>query len=271
MIGFVERGTGLAGIEHYLNQLETKHRLEYDRQETLPQVAESRPGIDGHHLILTLDVKIQRILESYLASLGKVEPGGKRGVLVMEAASGSLIGYAQTPSFDPNRFHAYPESVYEDIFDETIAVPEPFKLFLRDISLLESQAQIQPDLKTWSAEAEQRKLGVQLQLWDKLGIGSREQYDFISSYADVSERVAHISSPGTVRDFETVPVMQTPLQLITAVTRVVNGGIGVVPHATDRFVLRRNQQEFMIEDLSLEGQTGLIEKVSPLRAANYSG
>ncbi len=55
-----------------------------------------------------------------------------------------------------------------------------------------------------------------------------------------------------------MPVMQTPLQLLTTVTRIVNGGISVTPHAADRFVLRKNQNEYVLEDLKPAVVKGLL-------------
>jgi len=40
---------------------------------------------------------------------------------------------------------------------------------------------------------------------------------------------------------------------------VVNGGVEVTPHAGSRFVLRKNQQEFLLEDLQKKDRTGLLE------------
>jgi cell division protein FtsI (penicillin-binding protein 3) len=259
LIGFVERDSGLSGIEHYLNRLETSHRLEKGAVKDLPQVRNGSPGADGRHLVLTLDLKIQQILDRYLKNFSDAAPGIKVGALVMEAGSGSLVGYAQVPSFDPNRFHTYPEELFTDVFNETIAVPDQFKIFLRDVSLLESQSGKGLMSEPWSVAAEKRKLGIQLQLWDKLGAGSRAKPDFTSSQPARSDRVAH-DSPATSRtDFETVPVMQTPLQLLTAITRIINGATSVTPHAADRFVLRRNQKEFLLKDLNPPLKKGVLQ------------
>ncbi|MBE0585838.1 MAG: PASTA domain-containing protein [Desulfofustis sp.] len=259
LVGFVEQDTGLAGIEQFLSRLERKYRLDKRPIETLPLVAAGRPGVDGRHLILTIDLKIQRILETYLDSLAHLPSGSKRGVLVMEAASGALVGYAQTPSFDPNRFHTYPEELFDDVFDEMLAVPEPFKIFLREISLLESQPEDERAPLPWSIAAERRKLGVQLQLWEKLGAGNREPYDFRQSSSHVAERVSLDPPQTLLPDYETVPVMQTPLQLLTSITRSVNDGVGIRPHAAYRLVLRRNQSEYLLEELSPPGKRGVID------------
>ncbi len=261
LVGFVERDTGLAGIEQFFNRLERKYRLDKRSVETLPLVADGRPGVDGRHLLLTLDLKIQRILDNHLASYVNLAPGSKRGIVVMEAVSGALVGYAQTPSFDPNRFHTYPEELVADVFDQMLAVPEPFKLFLREISLLESQFSAAGGTPLpWSVVAEHRRLGVQLQLWEKLGAGSREGYDFTSSAPSVSERVSFDPPRMTRPNYETVPVMQTPLQLLMSITRGVNGGIGITPRGADRLVLRRNQSEYLLEDFNEVGRRGVIDE-----------
>jgi len=259
LIGFVERDTGLSGIEQYLNKLEARYRLKQDGTDDLRKLGDTRPGVDGRHLILTLDAKIQRILDDYVKRLSASLPGDRVGAMVMEADSGALIGYSQLPSYDPNRYHAFARITSADLFNEKIAVPESFKIFLREVSLLESQNGPGMDQMPWSVAAEQRKLGVQLQLWNRIGADGRLDFDFIDT--DPVDRNAIPFTVETVkkRDFETVPEMQTPLQLLTAVTRVVNGGIEVTPHAGSRFVLRRNQQEFLLEELQKKERTGLLE------------
>lgn len=247
LVGFVERDTGLAGIEQFFNSLETKYRLGGPQTEDLQLLADGQPGADGRHLILTIDLKIQALLNDYLAAFSELDPGCKRGALVMEADTGAIIGYAQTPSFDSNRFHTYPEEVFSDVFNEMMAAPEPFKRFLRETSLLVSQSEESQTLLPWSIAAEKRKLGVQLQLWEKLGAAGRETYDFQGSVGDISERVPFAPPFSPAADYETVPVMQTPLQILTSITRTVNGGTKITPHAADRLILRHNQSEYLLE------------------------
>jgi len=250
LLGFVENDTGLSGIEFYLNQLQTEHRINPGNIGELKKVGDSIPGADGRHLILTLDVKIQHILDQYVRSHSQDVPGVHMGVLAFEAATGAIVGYAQSPSFDPNRFHTYPETVFVDIFNQQVAVPVSFKLFLRDLSLLESQSG--SEVLPWSVISEKRKLGVQLQLWEKLGVARSESYDFVSSVSANSGSVAFDQSGGGHRDFETVPAMLTPLQMVTALARSVNKGEKTVLHVADRYVIRRNQSEYLLEDLKPE-------------------
>ena len=258
LIGFVERDTGLFGIEQYLNKLEAGIRLKKDETRDLLKMGDTRPGVDGRHLILTLDAKIQRILDDYLTRLSAANPGNSFGALVMEASTGGLIGYTQTPSFDPNKFHSYSETNYLDLFNERIAVPEVFKLFLRELSLLESQGSTAEERLPWSVAAEHRKLGVQLQLWNRLGADGGVQIDFITNPPPETDAMVFRDAAAPQINFETVPEMVTPLELLTALTRALNGGYEITPHGAKRFVLRRNQQEFLLEDLEKEHDSGLL-------------
>jgi len=248
LLGFVENDSGLSGIEFALNQLQTKHRINTGRVGDLQKVSDSIPGADGRHLILTLDLKIQQILDSYVLEQSGDDGELSIGALAIEANTGAIIGYAQTPSFDPNQFHTYPESVFTDVFNQQIAVPPSLKIFLRDLSLFESQ--VDGGLLPWSIIAEKRKLGVQLQLWEKLGVARTGRYDFVSTVPGNSDRVAFDKNGTGHRDFETVPAMLTPLQMLTALSRSVNNGDKTVLHVSDRYVIRRNQSEYLLEKLT---------------------
>jgi hypothetical protein len=258
LVGFVEGDTGLFGIEQYLNKLEARFRLKKDDTNELLKMGDTRPGVDGRHLILTLDSKIQRILDDYLKRLSAANPGNSYGALVMEASTGGLVGYTQTPSFDPNKFHSYSETNFSDLFNEKITVPDVFKIFLRDLSLLESQDSDISGPLPWSIGAEQWKLGVQLQLWNRLGADGNLEFDFITVPPPETSAVPFKRGPQKKVNFETVPETQTPLEILTAVTRALNGGLNITPHGAKRFVLRKNQQEFLLDDLEKEPASGIL-------------
>lgn len=255
LIGFVEEDIGLSGIEYYLNNLQTQYRTGNQQVQKEAKLAESQPGTDGQHLILTLDLKIQKLLEDYLRSHAPELSGSRYGVMVLEASSGAILGYAQKPSFDPNHFQIFSQDHFVDLFNQAMALPEELKIYFRDLSLLESQYSDGGTNLPWPVIAENRQLGVQLQLWQKLGISKRPRYDFVSEPPAPSSRVARNESGAMHRNYETVPVLLTPLQLVTALARSFYDGSTITPHVADRYVLRKNQGEFLLGDLE-EAMTG---------------
>ena len=260
LVGFVENNTGLSGMEHYLDKLSADQRIASVDVDSLPRVGEGRPGADGQHLILTVDLKIQQILDRFISENAIRSANHKIGALAMELSSGKLIGYSQLPSFDSNNFHTYSETVFEDIFQQKISVPEQFRLFLRDLSLLESQDVNGIGTLPWSIIGEKRKLGVQLQLWEKLGAGREVPYDFSNVTLQPKSPVPFEGYGQKLRDFETVPAVLSPLQLLTAVARAANGGTSVLPHAFGRFILRSNQTEYLLKDDVTQSGTDLFSE-----------
>ncbi len=66
--------------------------------------------------------------------------------------------------------------------------------------------------------------------------------------------------------------MLTPLQMLTALSRSVSGGEKIVPHVSDRYVVRRNQTEYLLDDLKpdqekLTFQNGVAAEIDQLLSA----
>ena len=85
LIGYSENDRGLAGVEHYYNRLLNHGSI---RQVDLPDI--DLEGLEqtlpyGHDLVLTLDMKIQTILENYVASLGQQMGEGQIASLLLNA------------------------------------------------------------------------------------------------------------------------------------------------------------------------------------------
>ncbi len=115
LLGFVGLDyTGLEGLElKYDNYLKaTPEKLTWARDargsRLYPRVEKAvTQQEEGYNLILTIDSRIQHIVESNLTEAVKAK-GAKGGfVIVMDPKTGEILALADQPGFDPNKFSSY--------------------------------------------------------------------------------------------------------------------------------------------------------------------
>lgn len=99
---------GVAGIERSeegeLRGIRGEKHIEVDAFERPVRVIASREPIPGHNLFLTIDVELQRAVETALRE-GMRQAGSKVGVaIVMDPRTGEVLAMVSLPSFDNNLF-----------------------------------------------------------------------------------------------------------------------------------------------------------------------
>ncbi|MDI7246882.1 MAG: stage V sporulation protein D [Bacillota bacterium] len=73
------------------------------------------PPVDGNDLYLSIDEVIQYIVEREL-DRGMAETKAKRGmILAMDPKTGAVLAMAARPTYNPNRYYEYPESARRNI------------------------------------------------------------------------------------------------------------------------------------------------------------
>ena len=114
VIGYVGLdNTGMSGIEYaYEDDIKgraAKMVIRTDaRRRPLGHI--DKPSTDGHTVVLTLDETIQHVAERELER-AVAETGSIGGMaIVMEPHSGEILALAHRPTFNPNRFQAYPSA-----------------------------------------------------------------------------------------------------------------------------------------------------------------
>ena len=76
-----------------------------------PVAQTERPSTDGAAVVLTLDEAIQHIAERELERVDGGDAGaGRACVVVVEPFTGEVLAMAGRPTFNPNRYNAYPSS-----------------------------------------------------------------------------------------------------------------------------------------------------------------
>lgn len=130
VVGFVNaEGKGQAGVEAFCQNLLSGEpslvRLSRDGKKVPTKLDEQteKPGRPGFHVVLTLDARVQWILEEELArTLDEV--GGKGAAAVaMDPTTGEVLGLASLPSFDPENLANYPKENWHHRAVETVLEP----------------------------------------------------------------------------------------------------------------------------------------------------
>ena len=78
------------------------HGKSYEREQQMPQ--------PGATLTTTLDKSIQYIVEQELRAAAEKTNASAISIIVMDPNSGAILGMANSPTYNPNRYKAYPQS-----------------------------------------------------------------------------------------------------------------------------------------------------------------
>ncbi len=112
VVGFVNKeGTAAMGIEqmtdYYLRGQDGWRETERDgrRRELLQFRTREIPPVDGLNIELSIDRMIQDIVERQLVQVVEEFSPLSASIIVSEPTSGYLLGMANAPDFDPNRFN----------------------------------------------------------------------------------------------------------------------------------------------------------------------
>lgn len=233
LVGHVGKSMGLAGVEFRYNSLLNKYGTSLTDAGAV-EVQKSKEGPEGQCLLLTVDLKIQSILEKLVDGLAGKREGAKVAAFLMETETGKIIGSANYPSYDPNFFQEASWDDLDNILAEPVAVPESVRKVLWDASLLQLRDEKYDQVLPWSIHSSGRGLGSQLRLWDRVGLNDPIDIDFIRP-ADGKRHELNLAAHnfGNSHYYDSVAEVATPLHIATALNSMVMG-TKVVPHAIDK-------------------------------------
>ncbi len=227
LLGYVENNIGLAGVEFF-----------YDRLLAGDTVEGGGNGMGRPlDLILTVDFKIQQILETLVTRIAGRRPGCRVGAWLMERETGELVGGAQYPGFDPNRFTRYSQDILENQMLVPMVIPRRFRILLRDAANLLGSREMGHTLP-WSVSSFGMNLGFQLRLWNWLGL-TDEWYTDFSLYKEGEKTQAvtvKLFRQVAEQQYGLVPESTTPLKLFTGLTELFSNGTAIRPHAVGAVV-----------------------------------
>lgn len=263
VVGFMKDEQGLAGIESFYDNVLRGSGFQDSGPVSALLPTSVAKGGTGAHLVLTLDLEIQQRLEKQLAALVKKTGAQTAMSAVMRIEDGSILGLANFPTYDLNLFWDYgaaqrknrmvsdrvhPGAIHSlfrlaaaldqgkslesiamatisseprkgespsDLLGEWLKVSEDVYVS-RELDMVHRQAD---DKVGWRAYAEE------IGLTTKTGIDLPEE-ELTNTSSDMGEGA-------TGYDFSAQGAPTTALSLLTAFSRLINGGKGIRPHLLD--------------------------------------
>lgn len=268
---------GIEGIEYFLDGVLAgkPRKISLKKDARGKQILHSPVDIEestrGFDVVLTIDSKIQHIVEKELKK-GIEEMKGSSGMaILMEPDTGAILAMASYPFFDPNEFNQYPEKTMRNLPVWYSYEPgSTLKIFLVAAALEEKLAS---PYTTYNCENGKRKVGTKT-IRDthphgvitvakvievssnicasKIGetIGKEALYDYLSSFGFGGK--IGIDLPGEPKgillktnkwgpiELATISFGQgisvTGVQLATALSTIANGGYLMKPHILKKIV-----------------------------------
>ncbi len=280
IVGFVnDDKNGSSGLELHLdNQIKILQKSNFLKQGAdgtpLPDISGPNDFIsDDKKIVLTLDSRLQKVSMNVLSKQVKKWKAKKGMALVMNVQNGEILSLASFPSFDPNKFWEYDQSLFKGWYSQDLFEPgstfKPINLALAlEENIIKEDGYVQDNGKINVG-------GWTLSNWDKKGNG----YISYPKVLQVSSNVAMVkimqklsasiywerlnnlginkkittdlieSTPGYLKQrdiFINQPIEQavasfgkgfsmSPLKLAQLHASLANGGYEVTPHVTYDF------------------------------------
>lgn len=240
LIGYVEDGIGLSGVEFYYDRLLATRKVQ--------QQKEQKPLSNTQDLVLTIDLKIQKILEDLVAVISENEDARKVAAYIIESGTGELIAGAQYPGFDPNSFTKYTQRAIENMFFTPLFLPDDFRILLRDSAYLYERAGKDEAYLPWSIGSEGGSLGGQLQLWEWLKLGEKSRTDFFATKTSTGKTMKKMRRiGGDDISFGLIPETTTPMGLLAAYSVLLNGVSDRSPFVVKKILDVESREEVLLD------------------------
>ncbi len=267
---------GLYGLEvtyeQYLRGKAGRIVVEYDaRGQEIPGAMHRYiPPIDGDNLVLTIDRTIQHIAERELAKAVTANIAKKGIILVMDIASGGILAMATKPDFDPNHPFESPAELWRNAAVSDSYEPGSTFKIITLAAALEEKVTREGDrfycagsikipgstIRCTRAHGSQSlteivenscnvgfvTLGLRLgqeRLYKYLRLfnfGGKTGLDFPGEATGILIPESKVKNVDLARIAFGQAVSVTPLQLVSAVSTVANGGVRYPPHLARRLV-----------------------------------
>lgn len=269
-------GHGVEGVESAYDKelLGISDSAQASQQKQLPGQINVAEELKGNNIVLTLDSTIQHLLEQELDGIMSEYSPKKATILAMDPMTGKILGMGSRPTFDPNSYKNTKDEDRKNLGVSMIYEPgSTFKIITGSIGLEENT--FTPDelfndpgylkvgartITNWDSDRKPHGVitfsdGMRLSSNVVLAlagekIGKDTFYTYLKSFGFGSKTKVDISGEeqgllidkSRVKELELATMsfgqanMVTPIQLLTAISSVANGGTLYQPYIVDRII-----------------------------------
>jgi cell division protein FtsI/penicillin-binding protein 2 len=271
---------GLAGLEAMYDRTVRgqpgRILFQHDARRRALESRVERPATAGATLELTLDANLQYIVERELGE-GVAEHGAEAGTaVVMDPTSGEILAMASVPTFNPNRFKDASQAALRNRVVQNIYEPgSTFKVVTASAALMEGAFSLRDridcspgyvhigarrisdvhrygvlsfeDVIVKSSNVGAVKVGLRLgadtmgRYARRFGFGRAAANEFMGEEPGILWNPARLDASGLASMAMGYQVSVTPLQMVSAVAAIANGGELVAPQIV-RAVVRNGRR-----------------------------
>lgn len=232
----------------------------------------NRP-VDGHDVVLTIDSVIQFLTERALQRAVETYHAAGGAAIVMDPSDGAILAMASAPTFDPNRFGEFPPAAWRNRNVQDAYEPgSTFKIVTASAGLEEglvtpsqfidcgngaitiANTEIHEhggnrygvitfeDVMVHSSNVGAVRVGLSVgpshfySMIRRFGFGERTGVPLPGEATGIVRRTQSWSALSNAEMSFGQELSATPLQVVTAVAAIANGGVRVQPRIVDRVV-----------------------------------
>jgi cell division protein FtsI (penicillin-binding protein 3) len=259
VLGFIEDDTGLAGVE-----------FKYDTTLGRGRSGMAGEGLAvGGHLLLTLDLKVQGLIENRLAELIEQTGSSSATAILMDYHSGAIRALANLPGFDPNYYWDSKEEVlvnqavdgeidhrgwqkmfsfvsaYERELSDRQEQMEAVRMGLQ----LTSRVTGRKGRRQWFSRDGDQWLSPEFAAWPSEPTGGNQEISrFLARLGAFEKSGIDLPEAGSAAKEQL-----TSLKLLKAFAAMINGGVRVVPHLGSAVIDSRSGAESVIDHGNMVG------------------
>jgi cell division protein FtsI (penicillin-binding protein 3) len=250
LLGFTDKGIGLAGVEALYDPLLHPGSLSKEDFAEIDFAGEKNSGQKALDVILTLDLQLQKKIENQLEQYRKDTGAIRAMAIAMEPGTGKILAMVSQPGFDPNYFwHADEQSIRGQVVQKQYHAALIWPFFQAAVEIYDAGMNAFALPATVRAPEKNRTDAKTAKYWQVFAMNTDVSWPFAGS-----SNSGQIAAAKTAGEEERI----SGGQLAVGLSSIINGGKRVAPYVLDR-VYDHDRGKFFARMRSSKGTKRILD------------